>query len=178
MVGRHQIMLEITEGIILKNTQHTHSMLDAVTADGFRLCIDDFGTGYSSLRYLNELPLHSFKIDKSFVSNGTRELANTSIVEMLMVLSRSLGLLVVAEGIETPEQWQMLPRPGLPVRTRLFIREGARSTSVDRAAAKECAAREIRSYRLPDRRTNFSLVPLYDGKRRDEQAQRFAPTHI
>ena len=60
------------------------------------------------MRYLNDLPLHSFKIDRSFVSNGGEGLANASIVEMLMVLSRSLGLDVVAEGIETGSQWEQL----------------------------------------------------------------------
>jgi diguanylate cyclase (GGDEF)-like protein/PAS domain S-box-containing protein len=108
-VTRDQIILEITEGIVLKNTQNTRSTLDGLTGDGFRLCIDDFGTGYSSLRYLNELPLHSFKIDRSFVStDDSAELANVSIVEMLMVLSRSIGLGVVAEGIESAQQWETL----------------------------------------------------------------------
>ena len=107
-VGRDQLMLEITEGNVLKSTLHTRSTLDRLTVDGFRICIDDFGTGYSSLRYLNDLPLHSFKIDRSFVSNGGEGLANASIVEMLMVLSRSLGLDVVAEGIETGSQWEQL----------------------------------------------------------------------
>ena len=111
-VARNQIVLEITEGIVLNNTPHMRGTLDAITRDGFRLCIDDFGTGYSSLRYLNELPLHSFKIDRSFVSNGADSLANRSIVEMLMVLSRSLDLTVVAEGIETRTQWEMLRELG------------------------------------------------------------------
>jgi diguanylate cyclase (GGDEF)-like protein len=107
-----QLMLEITEGNVLKSTRHVRSTLDRLTDDGFRLCIDDFGTGYSSLRYLNDLPLHSFKVDRSFVSNGGEGLANASIVDMLMVLSRSLGLHVVAEGIETPTQWQQLRELG------------------------------------------------------------------
>ena len=107
-IHRDQIMLEITEGVVLKSSAHTRATIDALTGSGFRLCIDDFGTGYSSLRYLNELPLHSFKIDRSFVSNGSGDLANVSIVEMLMVLSRSLGLGVVAEGIETHAQWTKL----------------------------------------------------------------------
>jgi EAL domain-containing protein (putative c-di-GMP-specific phosphodiesterase class I) len=104
-IPRHKFILEITEGIVLKNTDETHATLQALTAEGFRLSIDDFGTGYSSLRYLNELPFHSFKIDKSFVSNELAGLANASIVEVLMLLSRSLDLDVVAEGIETEQQW-------------------------------------------------------------------------
>jgi diguanylate cyclase (GGDEF)-like protein/PAS domain S-box-containing protein len=111
-VARDQIILEITEGIVLKNTERSRSTLDALTADGFRLCIDDFGTGYSSLRYLNDLPLHSFKIDRAFVSNGSGGLSNASIVEMLMALSRSLDLGVVAEGIETLQQWEELRELG------------------------------------------------------------------
>jgi diguanylate cyclase (GGDEF)-like protein/PAS domain S-box-containing protein len=107
-VAREQIILEITEGVVLKITGTMRSTLDALTREGFRLCIDDFGTGYSSLRYLNELPLHGFKIDRSFVSNGSDDLANASIVEMLLVLGRSLGLNVVAEGIETATQWEKL----------------------------------------------------------------------
>jgi diguanylate cyclase (GGDEF)-like protein/PAS domain S-box-containing protein len=111
-VRRDQLILEITEGIVLKSSAHTRATIDALTGSGFRLCIDDFGIGYSSLRYLNELPLHSFKIDRSFVSNGNGDLANVSIVEMLMVLSRSLGLGVVAEGIETHAQWAKLRELG------------------------------------------------------------------
>jgi diguanylate cyclase (GGDEF)-like protein len=111
-VSRDQIVLEITEGIVLKNTEHTRSTLAGLSEAGFKLCIDDFGTGYSSLRYLNELPLHGFKIDRSFVSSGKNELANASIVEMLMVLSRSLDLQVVAEGIETPRQLERLRELG------------------------------------------------------------------
>jgi diguanylate cyclase (GGDEF)-like protein/PAS domain S-box-containing protein len=111
-VARRQIILEITEGIVLNDTERLHATLNALTGEGFRLCIDDFGTGYSSLRYLNDLPLHCFKIDRSFVSNGSDELANVSIVEMLMVLSRSLDLTVVAEGIETHQQWESLRELG------------------------------------------------------------------
>jgi diguanylate cyclase (GGDEF)-like protein len=111
-VRREQLILEITEGIILRNTEPAHATLAALTAEGFRLCVDDFGTGYSSLRYLNDLPLNSFKIDRSFVSNGSDDLANASIVEMLMMLSRSLELGVVAEGIETRRQWERLRQLG------------------------------------------------------------------
>jgi diguanylate cyclase (GGDEF)-like protein/PAS domain S-box-containing protein len=113
-IARNQLILEITEGIVLENTQQMRSTLDALTADGFRLCIDDFGTGYSSLRYLNDLPLHCFKVDRSFISNGSEGLANAAIVDMLMVLSRSLELDVVAEGIETQLQWDQLRAVGCP----------------------------------------------------------------
>lgn len=109
-VPRRQIVLEIPEGILMRDTAQVLDKLGALVADGFRLCLDEFGTGYASLRYLNELPLDCFKIDRSIVSvePGSGKHGNGSIVEMLVVLSRSLELAVIAEGIETLAQWDRL----------------------------------------------------------------------
>ena len=111
-VAAERIMLEITETLLLENSARTREVLTELKALGLALCIDDFGTGYSSLRYLHQLPLNGFKIDRSFISAGDEDLANAPIVEMLLILARSLGLEVIAEGIETERQWESLRRLG------------------------------------------------------------------
>jgi diguanylate cyclase (GGDEF)-like protein/PAS domain S-box-containing protein len=153
-VSRDQVMLEITEGIVLTNTAHTRATLDGLTQDGFRLCIDDFGTGYSSLRYLNELPLHSFKIDRSFVSNGGDGLANESIVEMLMVLSRSLELSVVSEGIETLTQWKQLRGHGCRYGQGYLF-----SPAVDGTHFTDFLERDVALSRLPQLEPVVQVAP-------------------
>ena len=75
---------------------------------GFKLSIDDFGTGYSSLRYLKDFPLDELKIDQSFVSNIVRSSEDAAIVSTIIAMARNLRLNVVAEGVETEEQLQML----------------------------------------------------------------------
>jgi len=77
-----------------------------------RLCIDDFGTGYSSLSYLHELPIDSLKIDRSFVGAMVEDERKIKIVQSILVLGKALGIDVVAEGVETPEQAELLRRLG------------------------------------------------------------------
>ncbi len=77
-----------------------------------RLCIDDFGTGYSSLSYLHELPIDSLKIDRSFVGAMGDDERKIKIVQSILVLGKALGIDVVAEGVETQEQADLLRRLG------------------------------------------------------------------
>ncbi len=79
---------------------------------GLQLCIDDFGTGYSCLSHLQELPLDSLKIDRSFVMNLGKEDNDPAIVRTIIALAHNLDMEVVAEGIETDEQWQQLQALG------------------------------------------------------------------
>ncbi|PZD74091.1 putative signaling protein [Acaryochloris thomasi RCC1774] len=104
----HHLQLEITEDIILTNTQTVVSSLEHLRALGCKLSIDDFGTGYSSLSRLHSFPLDTLKVDRSFLLQAARQQNHWSIVQAIINLSTDLGLSVVAEGIETNEQCDRL----------------------------------------------------------------------
>ena len=98
------LKLEITETVLMKNVGAASTVLQQLRALGLELGIDDFGTGYSSLSYLHSLPINSLKIDRSFVSGMVQTRDHAEIVKTILTLARSLGLRVVAEGVETLEQ--------------------------------------------------------------------------
>ncbi|GAB3252242.1 putative bifunctional diguanylate cyclase/phosphodiesterase [Chitinimonas naiadis] len=102
------IELEITEGVALQDVEHTLQQLDSIHQLGFKLSIDDFGTGYSNLSYLSRFPLDRLKIDQSFVRNLQAESKEAGIVRAVIELGHSLGLNVIAEGVETREHVQLL----------------------------------------------------------------------
>lgn len=97
--------LELTESMLIENITTTRSILQVLKDMGIKLAIDDFGTGYSSLSYLRHFPIDRLKIDKSFVQEITGKADDsTAIVEAIIALSHSLGLSVIAEGVESQEQ--------------------------------------------------------------------------
>jgi len=107
--------LEITEGVVMQDASHASKRLRTMREMGVSLAIDDFGTGYSSLAYLQRLPIDTLKVDQSFVRGiepraGSRD--STAIVEAIVNLGRSLGMQVLAEGVETQGQLDFLRRVG------------------------------------------------------------------
>jgi diguanylate cyclase (GGDEF)-like protein len=102
------LSLEITESVLLEYGPATRALLTGLKDLGVRLCVDDFGTGYSSLTYLHQLPIHALKIDRAFVSTLTKNEENKEIIRAICALARTFRLELVAEGVETEEQYQYI----------------------------------------------------------------------
>jgi diguanylate cyclase (GGDEF)-like protein len=100
--------LEVTEGTVMENTSESIETLKRLSAMGIRLSVDDFGTGYSSLGYLQKLPIHALKIDRSFIVDMLADSSAQAIVSTTIILAHKLGLDVVAEGVETNDQLELL----------------------------------------------------------------------
>jgi diguanylate cyclase (GGDEF)-like protein/PAS domain S-box-containing protein len=106
------LALELTESMLVGDTEQLSETLVALKALGLRLVLDDFGTGYSSLSYLTRLPLDSLKVDRSFVDGLGTESRDTAVTEAIIAMSRALSLRVVGEGAETEQQVAELARLG------------------------------------------------------------------
>ena len=100
--------LEVTEGVLLSGTDKAIAMLKSIRELGVQVAIDDFGTGFSSLSYLRQLPITKVKLDRSFITDITGDRGSAAIVQGVITMAHHLGLLVVAEGIETVEQQNYL----------------------------------------------------------------------
>ena len=109
------LVVEITEGMLLDNHPATLDILRAVHGLGVRLSMDDFGTGYSSLGYLHRLPISELKLDRSFVAELNAGAAAQALTDAVMNIGRSLELMVVAEGVEDEAQLELLRQQGYPV---------------------------------------------------------------
>jgi diguanylate cyclase len=104
--------LELTESMLMHDAPASDRLLQAIAGLGVKLAIDDFGTGYSSLSYLTQFPIHTLKIDQSFVSQMTGSKADATIVSAVISMGKSLHKQVVAEGVETRQQYAFLAAQG------------------------------------------------------------------
>jgi len=100
--------LEVTESLLMEDTKRTVQVLQALRDQGVTISLDDFGTGYSSLGYLKNFPIDCIKLDKSFVRDAATDAQSGAITSAIIALGHSLGLSVVAEGVETVEQLEYL----------------------------------------------------------------------
>ncbi|PIY26178.1 MAG: hypothetical protein COZ10_03205, partial [Comamonadaceae bacterium CG_4_10_14_3_um_filter_60_75] len=107
-----RLKLELTESMLVDDVDSMIEKMTALKAHGVGFSLDDFGTGYSSLYHLKRLPLDQLKIDQSFVKNIVTDTNDASIARMVMALAESLGLGVIAEGVEHPEQADFLRAMG------------------------------------------------------------------
>lgn len=111
-VEPHWLEVELTEGSLMENTQHTIASLQRLHAMGVKISIDDFGTGYSSLAYLRRFPIDTLKIDIAFIREVTSNPQDAAITRTIIELAHSLNLRVVAEGVETQAQLAFLKDAG------------------------------------------------------------------
>ena len=107
-LSEDRLELELTEGMLMEDLDGTLRLLEQLNQAGMRLAIDDFGTGYSSLNYLTRFPIHVLKIDRSFIRNIDQDRNSLSIVRAVIAMAHSLNLQVVAEGVETQSQAELL----------------------------------------------------------------------
>ena len=153
-VSPSRVELEITETTLMLDAERTLPLLDELRAMGVHLSIDDFGTGYSSLSALQQFPIGTLKIDQSFVRNAASDPDDATIVRTIIEMGRSLGLQVLAEGIETEEQRSFLLRERLPVRPGPPVRRAGvrRRVPGDGAAAGDGQVPDPAPARLNPRR--------------------------
>lgn len=107
-ISAHRIKLEITESMLSNDLDCTVQQMEELNDQGFTFSIDDFGTGYSCLSYLHAYPVKELKIDKSFIDNIFKIKSGLSIVETIINLAKNLNILIVAEGVETTQQFEIL----------------------------------------------------------------------
>lgn len=102
------LTLELTEGVMLRNITHSVYVMKELQKLGVKVSIDDFGTGYSSLSYLKDLPINTLKIDRTFINNLKVNTSDIAIVKAIITMGHGLSVKVVAEGVETDEQIELL----------------------------------------------------------------------
>jgi len=107
-----RLKLELTESILVNDADAVTAKMTALKACGVGFSLDDFGTGYSSLSYLKRLPLDQLKIDQGFVKNILTDTNDAAIARMVVALADSMGLAVIAEGVETQAQKEFLAHIG------------------------------------------------------------------
>jgi EAL domain-containing protein (putative c-di-GMP-specific phosphodiesterase class I) len=115
------VLLEVTESRLMEDTRTALDVLTRLRLKGFRLSIDDFGTGHSSLAQLRDIPFDELKIDRGFVHGAATNATIRAIYEANLELARQLGMDVVAEGVEDPDDWAFLCSTGCPFAQGYFI---------------------------------------------------------
>jgi EAL domain-containing protein (putative c-di-GMP-specific phosphodiesterase class I) len=111
-VAPESVVIEITEGVLLKATSSIYAKLGSLRKAGMQLAIDDFGTGYSSLAYLKRFDIDYLKLDKSFVRNLETDTRDLALSEAIVVMAHKLGVRVIAEGVESHVQRRILQKIG------------------------------------------------------------------
>ena len=145
-----QLEIEITEGVLLRNQAEVTERLAELNRLGVLMSMDDFGTGYSSLSYLRQFPFQTIKIDRSFIRDLSDDESDRALIVAAIRMAQAMGLHIVAEGVETDEQWRFLAeqgcdtlqgyRFGMPLRDRSFAKDWLNARVAPPAAAPSPAA--------------------------------------
>ncbi len=139
-----RLRLEVTEGILIENKEVAIATLEEIRAMGIGLYMDDFGTGYSSLSYLHRFPIDTLKIDRTFISALNSEESSATIVHTILMLAHSLRLKVVAEGIETRQQYRVLQALGCNYGQGYFFARPLSAQQVEQLFASQSLPHLIR----------------------------------
>jgi EAL domain-containing protein (putative c-di-GMP-specific phosphodiesterase class I) len=139
------VEIEVTEGVIVEGAGEAREAIDQIAALGVGIAIDDFGTGYSGLAYLKRLPIDTVKIDQSFVRDLTIDPDDAAIVTAIVAMARSLGVDVIAEGVETEEQVAELKRLGCQRAQGFLLSRPMPAAALSRLLRSTHASRETAS---------------------------------
>lgn len=148
-----RLALEITEGVLLSDLGQSLDWLHAVRELGCHVYLDDFGTGYSSLSYLKRFPVNTVKVDKSFVRDLSEDSSDLALVEAIVAMARSLGLDVVAEGVESLDQLKLLQQMNCRSVQGYYFSKPVPITEFAEVAARVDAL--LTSIERPDNRMSF-----------------------
>jgi diguanylate cyclase (GGDEF)-like protein len=140
----HSLELELTEGALVRNVAATANTLRDLNGMGVKIAIDDFGIGYSSLSYLRHFPINKLKIDKTFVDSITTDPSNEAISRAIITLAHSLRITVVAEGVETAEQMEMLRAMGCDEAQGYLISRPISADDLTRLLAENAGRGQLR----------------------------------
>jgi EAL domain-containing protein (putative c-di-GMP-specific phosphodiesterase class I) len=138
-----RLELEITESVLLQDSEATLATLHSLRASGVRISMDDFGTGYSSLSYLRSFPFDKIKIDSSFITELATRDDSMAIVRAVTGLGKSLGMVTTAEGVETSEQLTLLRAEGCTEMQGYLFSRPIPSSEVERMLARESKQRAV-----------------------------------
>ncbi|MEH7383661.1 bifunctional diguanylate cyclase/phosphodiesterase [Bacillus sp. JJ1533] len=130
------LTLELTEGVMLRNINHSVIVMKELQKLGVKVSIDDFGTGYSSLSYLKDLPINTLKIDRSFINNLKVNTTDIAIVKAIITMGHGLAVKVVAEGVETDEQIALLKELECHYAQGFYIDRPMKSEEFEKGLAK------------------------------------------
>lgn len=134
-----RLELEITEGLLIENTEQALSVLREIKSWGVRIAMDDFGTGFASLSYFRQFPFDKVKIDQTFIRDMAENRQSMAVVKAVIGLSKALDMLVLAEGVETVEQLEILAAEGCSQVQGYLIGRPAPAASFDRATRRHKA---------------------------------------
>jgi len=114
-IDGHQLELELTESVLIDDLEQCADTLHSITKHGVRIALDDFGTGYASFRHMQRLPLHTLKIDRSFIDQVDVDEKHAEIVSAIIAMGKALNLEIIAEGVETKSQEALLKASGCDI---------------------------------------------------------------